>query len=236
MCTSKVASPNSRASQRRVIDGEVPVRGAEGRLQLDGIASAERHHVLQPECRGFAANRMYDRSSRCDAAWNSAAPQQENFCVRPQRRSGASPSGSFETFAAINSNVRCTSEPFTSKIAGGYLSSLCAVAAFDPRECVEVDFLFLLFSQIWPGFRYRLWPVDAPHYRVRAYTPAIYPTNNAIPIGPDQIGDRDALTFIIVHCLLTSCTVALLLQRDELRCLPAPHAALGGCWLKNALS
>ena len=37
----------------------------------------------------------------------------------------------------------------------------------------------------------------------------INPTNNTAPIGPDQIGDRDALTLIFVHCLLTSCTVVL---------------------------
>ena len=119
--------------------------------------------------------------------------------------------GSFETFAAISSNARCTSEPFPSKIAGDYLRNLSTITSSDPRERVEVDFLFLFITYIRRDFRYRLGPVDVPHQRMRACSPAIHPTNHAAPIGPDQIGDRDALTFIIVHCLLTSCTVALIL-------------------------
>jgi len=60
---------------------------------------------------------------------------------------------------------------------------------------------------------------------MRACTPEINPTDNAAPIGPDQIGDRDALTFIIVHCLLTSCTVALNLRNGVIRRSLAPQAA-----------
>jgi len=139
--------------------------------------------------------------------------------------------GSFEAFAAVNSNVRCDIAPFPPILAVDYRRSLSAAASADPRKRVKVDFLLLFRTQIWPDFRYWLRPMDVPHHRMRACTPAINPTNNVAPIGPDQIGDRDALTFIIVHCLLTSCTEALILQRDELRCSPAPHAALGGCWL-----
>jgi len=106
-----------------------------------------------------------------------------------------------------------------------------ALVSSDLRERVEVNFLFLFRSEIRPDFRHRLGPVDVPHHRMPACSPAIHPTNHAAPVGPDQISDRDALTFIIVHCLLTSCTEALSLQRDELRCSPAPHAALGECWL-----
>ena len=108
---------------------------------------------------------------------------------------------------------------------------LSTVTFSNPRERIEVDFLLLFVTYIRPGFRYRLGPVDVPHHRMPACTPAINPTNNVAPIGPDQIGDRDALTFIIVHCLLTSCAEALIFQRDDLRCSLAPHAALGGCWL-----
>ena len=100
---------------------------------------------------------------------------------------------------------------------GDYLVSLFGAASSDPLETVEVDFLLLFRSQIRPGFRYRLGPVDVPHHRMGACRPSIHPTNNAAPIGPDQIGDRDALTFIIVHCLLTSCTVALNLRRGIIR-------------------
>ncbi|KUP93694.1 hypothetical protein TRIHO_15410 [Tritonibacter horizontis] len=139
--------------------------------------------------------------------------------------------GSFETFAAICSNDRYARRLIPSISAGGCLSSLSVFATSDPRKRIEVDFLLLFRSEIRPDFRHRLGPVDVPHHRMRAYTPAINPPNNAAPIGPDQIGDRDALTLIIVHCLLTSCTEALILQRDELRCSSAPHAALGGCWL-----
>ncbi len=150
-------------------------------------------------------------------------------------RSESGTLGSFEAFAAVSSNVRCAIAPFPPILAGDYLRSLVAVASSDPRERIEVDFLLLFRSQIRSGFRYRLGSVDVPHQRMRACTPSINPTNNAAPIGPDQIGDRDALTFIIVHCLRTSCTEALILQRDELWCSPAPHAALGRCWL-TALS
>ena len=118
-------------------------------------------------------------------------------------------------------------------VSASTAGSLCspAVTSSDPRERIEVDFLLLFRSEIRPGMRYRLGPVDVPHHRMRVRRPSIHPTNNAASIGPDQIGDRDALTFIIVHCLRTSCTEALILQRDELQCSPAPHAALGGCWL-----
>jgi hypothetical protein len=101
-------------------------------------------------------------------------------------------------------------------------NSLSAVASSDPREGVEVDFLLLFLSQIRPDFRYRLGPVDVPHHRVRACTPAINPTNNVVPIDPDQIGDRDALTFVIVHCLRTSCTMALNLRHGVIRRSLAP--------------
>ena len=81
--------------------------------------------------------------------------------------------------------------------AGSHSST--AVATSHSRECIEVDFLLLFFTYIRPDFRYLLGPMDVPHHRMRARTPAINPTNNAAPIGPEQIGDRDALTFIIVH-------------------------------------
>ena len=80
------------------------------------------------------------------------------------------------------------------------MRGLFAVAASDPLQTVEVDFLLLFLSQIRPDFRYRLGPADVPHHRKLTRTPAIHPTNNAAPISPDQIGDRDAFTFIIVHC------------------------------------
>lgn len=74
-----------------------------------------------------------------------------------------------------------------------------ALVSSDPHERIEVDFLLLFFTYIRPDFRYLLGPMDVPHHRMRARTPAINPTNNAALIGPEQIGDRDALTFIIVH-------------------------------------
>lgn len=152
-------------------------------------------------------------------------------CVRAQHEIAMAESGSFEAFAAVSSNVRCAIVPLPPILAGDYLRSLSAAATADPRERIEVDFLLLLVTYVRPGFRYRLGPVDAPHHRMCACTPAINPTNNAAPIGPDQIGDRDALTLIIFHCLLTSCTVALNLRHGVIRRSLAPQAARGGCWL-----
>lgn len=51
------------------------------------------------------------------------------------------------------------------------------------------------------------------------------------PSVPIQICDHDALTFIIVHCLRTSCTLALQLRHDVLSRSLGPLAAFGGCWL-----
>ena len=138
---------------------------------------------------------------------------------------------SFEDFAAVSSNVRCAIAPFPPILAGDYLRSLSAAATADPRERIEVDFLFLLSGEIRSDFRYRLGPVDVPHHRMRACAPAINPTNNAAPIGPDQVCDRDALTFIIVHCLLTSCTSALQWRHRVIGRSLAPQAARGGFWL-----
>nr|WP_179893735.1 hypothetical protein [Ruegeria sp. PR1b] len=89
------------------------------------------------------------------------------------------------------------------------LPSSPALVSSDPHERIEVDFLLLFVTYIRPDFRYWLGSMDVPHHRVRACSPAINPTNNAAPVGPDQIGNRDAFTIIIVHCLLTSCTLAL---------------------------
>jgi hypothetical protein len=92
----------------------------------------------------------------------------------------------------------------------------------DPGQSVEVDFLLLFRAQFWPGFKYLLGTINVPHHRMRACTPAINPTNNVVPIGPDQIGDRNALTFIIIHCLLTSCTLALNLRHGVIKRSFAP--------------
>ncbi|WP_038008415.1 MULTISPECIES: hypothetical protein [Thalassobacter] len=81
--------------------------------------------------------------------------------------------------------------------------SSTALVSSDLRECVEVDFLLLFRAQIWPDFQYSLGTFDVPHHRMRAYTPAIDPTNDAAPIDPDQICDRDPFTLIFVHCLKT---------------------------------
>lgn len=103
----------------------------------------------------------------------------------------------------------CAGGPSQSMGADGYLRSLSAVAASDPPQSVEVDFLLLLPGQIRPAFRYRLRPADVPHHRKLTRTPAIHPTNNAASISADQIGNRDAFTFIIVNFVLSSCTEAL---------------------------
>ena len=164
---------------------------------------------------------MNDPSFRCASEPKFKRMQHFWCCERAQQDFDNSAVGSFEAFAAISSNVRCAIAPFPLILADDKQRTL-SVAAADPCERIEVYFLLLFVTYIRPDFRYQLGPVDVPHHRMRACRPSIHPTNNAAPIGPNQIGDRDALTFIIVHCLLTSCTVALNLRHGVIRRSLAP--------------
>lgn len=92
------------------------------------------------------------------------------------------------------------------------LPSSAALVFSDLRERIEVNFHFLFCTQIWPGFRHWLGSMDVPHHRVCACIPTVHPTNDTAPICPDQICDREALTFIIVHYLQTFCAIALYLR------------------------
>ena len=80
---------------------------------------------------------------------------------------------------------------------------------FDPGQTIEVDFFLLAITQIRLTSRNLLRTTDIPPHRQRTCIPAIHPTDNTTLVRPDQIRNRDAFDLIFVHCLLTSCTVAL---------------------------
>jgi len=77
------------------------------------------------------------------------------------------------------------------------------------RERREVDFSFIRIAEIRVELGDALWAMHVPPDCQSTCVPAIYPADNGFFIGCNQIGDRDAFDLIFIHCLLTSCNLAL---------------------------
>ncbi len=83
-------------------------------------------------------------------------------------------------------------------------STLVPSAAPSPNtgQGVIVDLVFLGVGELWLATCDPLWPIR-PLYCQGTGTPAIGPAHHAMPICPDQLGNRNSFIVIFVHWLLT---------------------------------
>ena len=89
------------------------------------------------------------------------------------------------------------------------------------REKREVDFSFIGIAEIRVELGDALWAMHIPTDCQSTCVPAINPADNAVLIGSNQIGDRDAFDLFFVHCLITSCNLALRIAACDSKALAA---------------